>query len=558
MDKHSQIQTIQQSLDHQDYIYADILANEAIAALPNEAFGYFYSALCAFRTSNEDKAKTNLAKSLSLDPDYIDALLLQANLNAVENGAEAAKAAYAQLLAKAANNPQVHTAAAENFIALGELNQAFEHLETAIGLDAQHLPAYFIRAGLYQNLQENEQALADINKCLEIKPLHAELLQSRVKIHTDLGNIEGAEADYLALIASDERNLGYLMDFASFLLANKQYKQAENRLDTLLDFNPESSVFMLQRAQARFGQKKYEDALEDCKSALLYDALNPEIYLLIADIKLGLYDTEEAIAILSEGIDKYAHESTRLHKRRGELFMKEYDFFNAAEDFKKLAESVPDAGEGYYLLGKAYQEQSNLQEAYEAWKLASENFHPDADAAIEEFCGEIVAEALLSEEARLLVEYAPIFEQNAASAFLQPILGKYWKFDEKATIAKNEVFKELPKEMRDQILEAFEQMVVFINQQGILFMNPNQEDFRALYKIESESANLLKIITKPLNGSREKPFTLRVDSKKLCMDGFAEEAEFELQFSETESLRPLEQKVFEMRKIAGSLTFLGI
>ena len=89
-------------------------------------------------------------------------------------------------------------------------------------------------------------------------------------------------------------------------------------------------------------------------------------------------------------------------------------------------------------------------------------------------------------------------------------------------------------------------------------MNPNQEDFRALYKIESESANLLKIITKPLNGSREKPFTLRVDSKKLCMDGFAEEAEFELQFFETESLRPLEQKVFEMRKITGSLAFLGM
>lgn len=560
MSKEQLLQDLQTTASKKQFTLTEPLAQQAIQQYPNEGFGYYYMALCNGQGWDFGAAQTNLNKALQFDAFNPDYYLLMATLQANSGNPDEAKIVYEYALKLAGDRADVLVAAGTFYCDNFENDLALELVNKAIAIDANYAEAYALRSRLNILDEKYDLALADMNKCLEIKPEHIEYLVQRVGILMEINDVEAVMAGFEQLIRLDPYNYGFVMDFATYLLAEKRYKEAESRLDLLIEYDSDSAFFFIQRATARFHQNKLDDAADDCNSAIMLDPANAEAYILLADIKLAMFDPEEAIEALTEAIDKDVLNVGDLYKKRGLIYMEQYDFNRAADDFNMMIESnVFTRADGFFLLGKAYQQLDDLDAAYNAWLQADENFHPEAAEMIETYCKEQAAREAAALEDSLTFQFEDTFAENANSAFIQAIRGKLWKFDQKATTQNNDVFSELPADVRSAVLDAFTKMVLVISDRGLLLLNPDQEDYRAYYRIDGEHGGRLTIAAQPLTGKVERIFRLRKNGANLCLDGFAEDVEFELQFAETTpaALGSKEKAAFQKRQNDGSLAFLG-
>jgi lipoprotein NlpI len=78
----------------------------------------------------------------------------------------------------------------------GETEKAIQLATKAIDLAPNHLPAYLLRAGMFEALHKNKEALADYTQVLKLDPKNASAYQHRGLMHFKLGNIKESIADF--------------------------------------------------------------------------------------------------------------------------------------------------------------------------------------------------------------------------------------------------------------------------------------------------------------------------------------------------------------------------
>jgi tetratricopeptide (TPR) repeat protein len=561
MSQEALIQSLTQAADNKQFAVAEQLANDYVALHPMEATGYYFLARCNKQRSNYAEAQAQIRKALALNENHVESLFLAADI-AVQLG-ESAKAGeiYAQLAAnpELANTADVHIALSLFQVRYGTLEQAFAAANKACAIASKSVDALLQRAHIHQLLRNLAAAAADLAAAQAIAPNHAEVLRAHIALCQVGETPEEAIPSFEALLEAEPRNIGYQVDFARLLLNAEKYEKAENVLDFLLEFDPENTEYRLWRANARLALQKNEAAISDCQSLMAFDGQDTRAYLLAADAYLALYDAEEAINMLSQAIDNDVQDMPSIYRKRGQIYMEQYDFVRAADDFQLLALAENYTGEGYLLLGKAYKEQGDLAQAFTVWQMAEEAANYEATDLIEEFCQAQLAESAKDAKAQLIADYADAAAANAKSKLIDALSKKYWRFDEKATTAKNpEIFKELPEEMRSGILDAFSKMLLVIRPEGLLMLNPEQTDFCAVYRIAEDKGAKLTLDVQPLSGIKVRRFKLSVSGKSLSLDGFAEEMEFEIFFLPADALTPKEQAAINQRKAAGELDYIGL
>lgn len=245
-------------------------------------------------------------------------------------------------------------------------------------------------------------------------------------------------------------------------------------------------------------------------------------------------------------------------KKRAALFLEMKKLEEAMADYREVSGNDFFASDGYYGMGLVAQKQGDLKAAHQYWSKAKELKHPEAQKAIDTYCKDIVSEALGNLENQLESDFSADFSKNAASPFLQPIFGKFWKVDIDATTANLTNFGSMPESMRTMILAAIGKIALTITNKGLFFLNPAKDDLRAYYRIENETADAVSIYAVPLNGKKPQNIRMTLDKGFLVLDlGTSDGTKMYLTASSPENFSAEDKRLFEEKMKESAMQFLG-
>ncbi|MBM4053784.1 MAG: tetratricopeptide repeat protein [Planctomycetes bacterium] len=219
----------------------------------------------------------------------------------------------------------------------GNFEDAYMYYEKAIILNPLKVIAYYNRASLYLLQNKQDEAISDFEKAAELKPEDASVYN----------------------------NLGVLY------YGKGQLEEAEKNLKKALTLNPDYLEPTYSLAKLYLKQEKRKDAISMLVECLKIDANFEKA-------------NKSLIKIIQEAIDN--KEKSRHINNAEELVMlgngclalkKDKD---AMEFFAEATRLAPEYSEGWYQLGKFYQEQENWEKAFTSYEHCLRVYPENSDA----------------------------------------------------------------------------------------------------------------------------------------------------------------------------------
>jgi tetratricopeptide (TPR) repeat protein len=523
------LEDILDALEDGDYEEAEDLADEAIEAFPQEAFGYYYVGEAMFLQGDVEDAVEYYQQAIekaSDNPDYKARLaLMYAKLNEEEK----AKQIYKSIL-------DLHGDHVDSLVAMGvyasnenALEEALTYLDKALEVASDYDIAYRIRAIVHTSLGNYSDALEDVQKALESNTDDRELWLRKIGLHSMNGDVGATEQAYKDWISQDAEDASRHKAQAEFYVEQENHKAAEvaytQAIDKELygDFAALNSI--LGRAWAYLHQGNITGAIEDFSEVIKLDAKLVDSYIGIAEARVKEGSIEAAITYLDLGLDIVLDNKWMLYNKKGVIHAQAENWEAAGVAFQHLLEMDEEEvkAEGHFSMGKLYQAKGDLEAAFRSWRKASDIFHLEAEECIEKYCTPFLSVELKEKEQALLGGMEDVFKTNKQSTILKPIFNKFWKVDIKATSSKNPMFAKMPAKMEKQIMGLLENICLGLDYKGVVVLNPGQDSVRMLYSIKNEGGKTAVINGIPLNGNNEREFTLGVVGKQLTLKGFGDE-----------------------------------
>lgn len=529
------LEDILDALEDGDYEEAEDLADEAIEAFPQEAFGYYYVGEAMFLQGDIDDAVEYYQQAIekaSDNPDYKARLaLMYAKLNEEEK----AKQIYKSIL-------DLHGDHVDTLVAMGvyasndnALEEALSYLDRALEAASDYDVAYRIRAIVHTSLGNYAEALEDVTKALESNQDDQELWLQKISLHSMSGNTAATEQAYKDWIDQDVEDASRYKRQAEFYAEQGNYKAAEAAYTQAIDkevygdFAALNSI--LGRAWARLHQDNVAGAIEDFSQVIKLDAKLVDSYIGIAEARVKEGSVDAAITYLDLGLDIVSNDKWMLYNKKGVIHTKAENWEAAGAAFQALLDIDDEEtnAEGHFSMGKLYQAKGDFEAAFQSWRKASDIFHLEAEECIEKYCTPFLSVELKEKEQTLISEMEDVFKTNKQSTILKPIFNKFWKVDLKTTSSKNPMFAKMPAKMEKQIIGLLENICLGLDYKGVVVLNPGQDSVRMLYNIKNESGKTAIINGIPLNGNTEREFTLELVGEHLTLKGFGDEgADIEL------------------------------
>lgn len=551
------LEDILDALEDGDYEEAEDLADEAIEAFPQEAFGYYYVGEAMFLQGDIEDAVEYYQRAIekaSDNPDYKARLaLMYAKLGEEEK----AKQIYKSIL-------DVHGDHVDTLVAMGVYasnenasEEALGYLDRALEVAADYDVAYRIRAIVHTSLGNYAEALADVEKALEFNKDDQELWLQKINLHRMSGNIEATEQAYKDWIGQDSEDASRYKRQAEFYAEQRNHKAAEASYTQAIDkeiygdFAALNSI--LGRAWACLHQGNIANAIEDFSQVIKLDAKLVDSYIGIAEARVKEGSVDAAITYLDLGLDIVSDDKWMLYNKKGVIHTKAENWEAASAAFQALLDVDDEEtnAEGHFSMGKLYQAKGDLEAAFKSWRKASDIFHLEAEECIEKYCTPFLSVELKEKEQALLGGMEDVFKANKQSTILKPIFNKFWKVDIKTTSSKNPMFAKMPAKMEKQIMGLLENICLGLDYKGVVVLNPGQDSVRMLYSIKNESGKTTVINGIPLNGNTEREFTLGVAGKHLTLKGFGDEgADIELSMSSVDKGDLPKNAQSELKKLA--------
>lgn len=527
MDKEQLLTDLQNALDEGNIFKARDLVVQAIETYPEEAFGYYYRGeLCSF-TMDTEGALEAYTKAVELDASSVQYKLRLAHTLIEVRNVDKAEDICDELMEMDENNPEIQFVNASFHLTVGTVEDAAECLSKAIELNSEYWAARMVRANLAASNRDFDAAIEDIDAVLAVNPKHTEARKLRISFLEMMAPIdwEAIKKEHILLLEIDENDVAYLLSIGGVCMYMEEYEEAEGYFDKVLELTiPQqnaSGEFYKNRGLARLQQEKFAEAIDDFRTVTDLDEEDPEGYLYMAEARKRSGDFSGAVGYLELGLDMVVGGKYLLYKKMGELFMDQGNLDRAEGAFKQMTKDETEEGrkEGHYCLGVIHHKQGDLEEAYKAWTTASENFHLKADEMINLYCKELLEAEMKEGENEIIEAYAEAFEENKNNAVLQKMFAKIWKVDLNVTTKKNKMLAELPAEIKDVLMTAFENLMLIVTHRGFIIFNPGHDHTRALYRIAKAAPAAVRISGQPLNQGKPQNLDLGVQSGYLIMGG---------------------------------------
>ncbi|MBN2006970.1 MAG: tetratricopeptide repeat protein [Anaerolineae bacterium] len=225
------------------------------------------------------------------------------------------------------------------------------YYDEAIELNYNPLDWVYTNRGLlYLNNQDNDRAIEDFNKALELNSESAFTYVNRALAYKNLGRTEDAIADLETALALPDFYGSH--DYAETLLATLQETDVAGT-PVSDEKSREASNAAVEAGESCFTEQDYNCAMEKFDEAVALDATNPNAYyqrgvtrMLTQDSSGALRDLTKAMELDPQNVDAYY--------TRGYLYLSTGEYAAALEDFNALIELDPENAIAYSYRGSVY------------------------------------------------------------------------------------------------------------------------------------------------------------------------------------------------------------
>ena len=347
--------------------------------------------------------------------------------------------------------PEVYLLRAFAYSRIGDANQVLESLKRAHGLmlfpNPEAAIPYVLEAYAYYQTGDVNQALEFLIKAFALKPFESFVVKNLAILRLLREDFEEAAKLYRRLVLLNPQ------DFEARLLleqAEKRRRQPEDLQKEAIskEFMNEKDVkyrYIFEGRAEDIGLKANVNALSLVREGLLIDAArwlrrfieiydsSPTLYYNLAQIYNALDIRGDALRFASRAIE-LKKDYRDAYDLSGNLSLKVQDLERSVWYYKEAVRIEPDSM-GYYNLGCAYYEMSDLDKAEESWLAAIKN-----ETAAPEEAEKIAKDDVLKIDVRVKADTI-IFESYQALGRLYEKQGKL----DAAGAAFERAIKLLPK-----------------------------------------------------------------------------------------------------------------
>ena len=208
-----------------------------------------------------------LRYALDYDPYYVDAYLERARIRLKHRNPEGALEDLLFAESLFPDNPMIFVLRAKADLQLGDPFAALEDVLHAHELDLTLLPAYLTLAEVYLALQDNQQALDNMEIYLRYIQDNAEGWAVKAQVDYQMGNIDQALDACLRGTAADEENAQSWYYCGLIHLERGDPRTAVNDLVAAVNLNLLNFDYSVALAKALWGDGRYDGAIRQYKSA---------------------------------------------------------------------------------------------------------------------------------------------------------------------------------------------------------------------------------------------------------------------------------------------------
>lgn len=316
----------------------------------------------------------------------------------------------------------------------GRTNEARRILEEAARQKNPDAPFLIDLATLYlvedadrahgTNIIGSPRAREALNRAATLGPTNLFVLQKLAQGFRLIGEQKKAAEIYVQLLDAFPNIPGLRQELADIYLRANESKRAAEQLEVLARENPTNPQAHYLLGALAYDEKRYADAVEHYRKALLLNPALEQIYYDIAGAKIALNEPREALDYLGQAERKFKQSFV------GEFFsgvaymhLKEYtnalEHLTAAEIIARATETNRLTHSFYFQLGSAYERAGKIPEAEKYFEQCL-TLSPDFAEALN-YLGYMWAERGTNlDRARQLIEQAVSLEPTNA-AFLDSL-----------------------------------------------------------------------------------------------------------------------------------------
>jgi len=229
----------------------------------------------------------------------------------------------------------------EQLLAVGKAREALADLDKALELSPEATTALHVRATAYTALGDLRAAIRDYDRVLELKPDHAPALNNRGNLKKQRGDLKGAYEDFERGIRDHPRQLGFWVGHAQTLLALGRPKDAVRDGDQAVEIGPKRPIAWHLRGVARLRSGDHAGAAEDLTKSIELDPDRiPLNYVFRADAHLGLKQPRKVLADIERAFE-LKERGDHLWFYRGVAHVQLGDTKAAIKDLSKVVEINP-------------------------------------------------------------------------------------------------------------------------------------------------------------------------------------------------------------------------
>ena len=183
-------------------------------------------------------------------------------------------------------------------------NKAIENFNIVISRKKEPFKAYFFRGIAKYYLGDNQGAIFDFTKTLEIHPFYSRAIFYRGVAYAGILDLNNSLKDLNNAIKLDPYNADFFIGRGAVYLQLNKYDEAIKDLDEAILIDPNKSLAYLNRAIAYKAKKEYLLAIKNCNMAIQKNILYTSAFLMrgLTKYEMGWYkkaldDFNQAIKI---------------------------------------------------------------------------------------------------------------------------------------------------------------------------------------------------------------------------------------------------------------------
>ena len=223
---------------------------------------------------------------------------------------------------------------------VAKLAESVEIYDALIEAQPKEGRLYTLRAGAHWAIANDEQALADFNKAIELGYNAGHAFSSRGLFHAAIGEYDAAIADYAIAIEKDPKDEVALINRASVYMSTGKYENAVNDYTRCIQLNSTNPIYYQQRAIANKLLEKFEPAIADYDKSIELQPGNVTSWMGRGFIKFQMGQHQAAVTDFSKVIE-LAPGTAVAFNNRGYNYQALKQYAQALTDYNEALQLAP-------------------------------------------------------------------------------------------------------------------------------------------------------------------------------------------------------------------------